>query len=269
MPITITDQQLKKLEPTTFENYISELVDHCDKSFPHLRQTMGNEGLEQVLRQSVNKANEQGFTQRGPVKFYIDLLIAFGYGFDTDPQYYWIQNILRKNEHLSQIELSTILYKQIKRYSEFTSGEDSQFLYKVAERLDSLSIHNIKVNKNSFLDDIQYLLEYIYPEKYQLIGSEAVEQLIFESINKANNEYQFTQVNYVSLLTVLMFILGHQFDSDPFCAWAAKEKTIRLTNNNVAINSEVVVNRLEKRAKIWLTATLKNEYSTNLNIDLL
>lgn len=269
MAIQITNRQLKKLEPYALDSYINELVSHCNEKFPHLKKTMGIENLKQVLRQSVNKANEQGFTQRGPVKFYIDLLIAFGYDFDTDPQYYWIQNILRKNEHLSQIELSTILYKQIKRYSEFTSGEDNQFLYKVAERLDSLSIHTIKVSKDSFIDNIQYLLEYIYPEKYQQIGSEAVEQLIFESINKANNEYQFTQVNYVSLLTVLMFILGHQFDSDPFYAWAAKEKTIRLTDNNVARNSEVVVNRLEKCAKIWLTATLKNDYSTNLNKDLI
>lgn len=269
MVIQISNKQLKRLEPYALDNYINELVVHCDESFPHLKQTMGKESLEQALRQGVNKANEQGFTQRGPVKFYVDLLIAFGYDFDTDPQYYWIQNMLRKNEHLSQIELSTILYKRIKRYSQFTSGEDNQFLYKAAERLDSLSIHNIKVHKDSFIEDVQYLLEYICPEKYELIGSEAIEQLIFKAINKANNEYQFTQVNYVSLITVLMFILGHQFDNDPFCTWAAREKTIRLTDNNVARNSEIVANRLEKRAKIWLAATLRNDYSTNLNTDLL
>ena len=62
MTITITEQQLKILKPYTYENYISELIEHCDKFFPHLNPTIGEENLLQVLRDAVEKAKKSGFT---------------------------------------------------------------------------------------------------------------------------------------------------------------------------------------------------------------
>lgn len=94
MAISITAQQLRKLDNFAFESYISELVEHCGKYFPYLNNKINDLSFRDVLKKLVVTANEKGFSQRGSVQFYIDMSIMFGSGFIDDPQYPWIESLL-------------------------------------------------------------------------------------------------------------------------------------------------------------------------------
>lgn len=262
MAIQITNEQLKKLEPSVLDRYITELVTHCDEKFPYLKKTMGAENLEQVLRKGINKANEQGFTQRGPVKFYIDLLIVFGWSFETDPQYAWIIGALEKQQHLTQLDSTSLLYDHTIKYLNNISGERSQYLFDAAIELDQLTLDAINLPRENYIQQVHAFLERVYPQKYHNTQSDNLTLLIKQGITKSYHEYNFVESNHVSLVVLLMFLLGHEFDYDPFYVWARSEKTNSYATDSLDLTAtHLKAEKLQSRAKIWLTAAIKNEQS--------
>ena len=109
MAIKISNEMLKKLEPFAFEKCIDELMAHCDQNFPYLKISMGKARLRQTVTEIANKAEQSGFNQRGTVQFYLDMVVAFGIGFESDPQYPWIAQTLTEKRHFSQLERTLIL----------------------------------------------------------------------------------------------------------------------------------------------------------------
>ena len=260
MAIIITEQQLKILEPYAYENYITELVEHCNECYPHLRTTMGEENLRQVLRDAVEKAEESGFTQKGSVQFYIDLLIVFGWDFETDPQYPWIKESIQSDQGKSQIRVSTELFYEVDKYLDAISGKDSEYLFDAAKKLELLTIDNLPVTKNNFIQDMLVVLQDSYPQKYQSTEKDQRIKLIEQGIKKSKNDYQFEQPNHIGLVVILMFLLGHEFDHDPFYKWVSLEKSNQYIEGTLVMDQqETIARKLESRAKIWLAAAVENK----------
>lgn len=268
MTIKIKDTQLKKLESYALENYITELVAHCDECYPHLRKTMGEEKLRHALKSGVDKAEQSGFTQRGPVQFYIDMLIAFGAGFETDPQYPWIRESLESTKQRPQIERSSALYYLTKDYSEKKLGPQSQYFFKAAEKLQALELEKLHVYKTGFVSYMHKILQEYYPQKYATSGEEAITALIQEGEQKAETRYGFTQARPTAVLVGMMFLLGHEFDNDPFYDWARLEKTSSYVDYTLIVDDQTfTANKLASRGKAWLVAAVENEKAFLLRQD--
>lgn len=79
---------------------------------------------------NIVRAKNAGYTQRGAVRLYIDMMIIFGEGFERDPLF---KNIVTRNtnENLSQIEKTMNLYSFLNRYINDVYGEGGVFLWKV------------------------------------------------------------------------------------------------------------------------------------------
>lgn len=255
MSIKITNEQLKQFKPYVFENYISELVDHCDKNYPYLKATLGEAQLRQTLTECVDKAEKHGYTQRGPVQFYIDMLIVLGIDCENDLQYPWIKQTIEKNKHLSQISQTSELYAVLVEYLEKITGNQNQCLYKALEKLQLLKLTSLNVKKEHYIEDVHHLLYEIYPEKYQQTAKENITEFIKQGATKAYYDYGFEEANHATLIVLLMFFLGHQFDHDPFYQWASVEKS----NTEIGQDIDSKAEKLAARAKIWLTAYLKTE----------
>lgn len=255
-----TENQLEKLKPSTLENYLSELVSYYNEKLPHLQKTLGNEGLRDILRQSVDKARESGFTERGPIRFYIDMLIALGWGVETDPQYPWVEENLHKTRSLSQIERSIELHHQLGNYLNIISGDKSEHIFPVAQRLECLNIDTIEINRKSYINDVDGLLHTIFPQKYSYMAKDDRFLLIQEGTKRAYNSYGFESAHHSALIVVMMFLLGHQFDIDPFYQWANINKTKAYGGGTLATDkNDFIAKKLEKRAKIWLKESIKRE----------
>lgn len=262
MAIQISNEQLKKLEPYVLDNYINELVVHCDECYPYLRKTMGEEKLRDALNRGVDKAREQGFTQRGPVKFYIDLLIIFGWSFETDPQYTWIMDVLEKQQHLTQLDSTSLLYDHTIKYLNSISGMHSQYLFDAAIKLDQLTLDALNLPQENYIQQVHTLLESVYPQKYHITHIDNLTLLIKQGITKSYHEYKFVESNHVSLVVLLMFLMGHGFDCDPFYVWASSKKTNSYAADSLdRVGIHLKAEKLKSRAKIWLAAAVKNEQS--------
>ena len=57
---------------------------------------MGGEWLKTLVNTGVSRARGHGFTLRGPLRLYLDLMFLFGSDFDTDPQYPWAGEVLKE-----------------------------------------------------------------------------------------------------------------------------------------------------------------------------
>lgn len=260
MAIQITNEQLKKLESYALDNYIRELLMHCDDYYPYLREIMGEEKLCQVLKDCVVKIEQKGVTQRGPIQFYIDMMIAFGFGFETDPQYPWIQKTLERNKHLSQIERSSELYALTKDYFDQILGPQSQYFFEFSGKLQQLTIQELYAYKASFVAYMHKILEDIYPQKYATIAEESITALIVQGTKKAQTSYSFTRASSVAVIILLMFFLGHEFDNDPFYDWARFEKNNSYSGyTSAAGDQSFTANKLLNRCKIWFAGAVENE----------
>ena len=99
----IRDAQIKILERATIDSFVAELCEHCREYAPDLLDSLNDEQLEAAVRDGISAAEKYGFDKRGPVRFYVDMMIAFGSGFDTDPQYPWVAEILANPDGIANL----------------------------------------------------------------------------------------------------------------------------------------------------------------------
>ncbi|MBC8954052.1 hypothetical protein [Xenorhabdus sp. PB62.4] len=215
MPIELNEEQCNKLKNHSINTYIDELVAHCNESYPYLEMQLGKEGLRTVLTDAIEKTKNDGFDQRGPVQLYIDMLILFGAEFQTDSQYSWIKTILDNYANLGQLEKTTLLYHKINRYFNEVQGEQDEYLKTSLLKLQSINIEGLNVQWNTYESNVDALLNSLYPQKYRYIKQNNVKKLIQFGVEKSG-QYDIENANESAFLTLIMFLLGHQFDQDIF-----------------------------------------------------
>ncbi len=249
----IRDAQVKVLEQAAVENFVFEMANHCREFSPHLTKTLDDEQLEAAVRQGIKKAESYGFDQRGPVRFYLDLMIVFGSGFDTDPQYPWAKEMLAPVEEIPQMQRSEALHEKTTDYLEKVDGKENAHTLAALQELSDRIKQGLTFRRDSFDADILTLMKEVHPRKYEETGEEQLRQLIKVGRKKGLTDYGFKKPRPVALMVVLAFAFGYEFDNDPFLPWISRTlgKTEFETPDHKA-------DELERRALIWLNAVLKN-----------
>ncbi len=217
--LIIRDAQIKAFEQIAVDNYIIELAIHCRAFSPRLCKTLRDDQLQVALRQGVQYAEAHGFTQRGPVRFYIDMMILFGSGFDSDPQYPWATEILARKDDLSQMDRAEALHAHTQTYLTQVDGADNVHTLKALADLAALCRHGVTLHPESFEQDTLRLMAEMHPRKVAETGQAALRRLIADGTAKGQERYGFRAVRSLGLMVVLMFAFGHHFDADPLFLW--------------------------------------------------
>ena len=260
MSILISNEQLSFFENHAYERYIDSLVSHYQQKCPDLYSSIDQTGFRQALKSCIGQAEAIGFNQKGCVQLYIDMVITFGIGFTTDPQYPWIALILKEKRHLSQLEQAFILHHQTENYLSKICGAQNQFLLDAAYRLERMSLDTVSIRKEHLLHDILVLLHCIYPQKYAQTEEHNLIALVESGIAKAQNDYQFEAPSSIALIVALMFFWGHRFEQDPFYPWATVENSTEYIDGTlVTVDGNKVARALEKQAKLRLKAFIQKE----------
>src|SRR5258708_4751272 len=84
--MTIRDEQMTAFRDAARHSFESEMISHSADFAPHLCSSAGHANLELAVRKGIESSDRYGFTMRGPVRFYIEMVLTFGSDFDTDPQ---------------------------------------------------------------------------------------------------------------------------------------------------------------------------------------
>lgn len=99
-----SDNQVNMLKKVSAENYISEITEHCEIMFPLLIPLQRKDDFRSCIQQSIVLAKKAGYTQRGPVRLYIDMMIILGSDFGKEPLFQSLK--IKDQKVLPQIERS-------------------------------------------------------------------------------------------------------------------------------------------------------------------
>jgi hypothetical protein len=250
--LRILERQLTALGLLAQKNFVEQMVEHLLVFTPHHAQTLGPGALRQVIQLGIERAESYGYTLRGPVRFYIELMFQFGSDFDTDPQSRWATAFLKRPWVDGDTERARVeeLFFVATRYLAALAGPRNQYALDALRRAVSGGLDFAPDAGSDLTDQILQHLRYIAPEKCSLVGREGLESLIQHGLSAARARGGQTAADQ-SLVVVLMFGLGHGCLTDPQFPW------IRSTLERGASHPEPDVFRnLRRRSQIYLQHTL-------------
>lgn len=258
-PIMIISQ--KQLEPFAQHNlkkFEDEMVLHITDFAPNSAKALKEKGVRKVVQLGMQNANKYGFTKKGPVRFYIEMMFMFGSYFDTDFQYPWIRKVLLNNEIKSEIVRADLLHIRLMEYLNKAIGKKSEYALRALVNSNQLSATDFKNTYNAsgtaiFEKGILRKMYEIYPEKSTLLGDEILMKVISTGIERAQS-YQIDTLEGKLIFISILFSLGHQFDRDPQFPWIINTLTDSKLNSDPGIQAE----NLKKKMEIYIMRTLKN-----------
>ena len=219
MAIHIGEKQLKILEPYVFENYVTELVEHWNSEYPHLKQKMGPKKLREILREGALKAKDDGFDQRGPTRFYVEMMVLFGSGFMTDPQYPWILESLAQDAELLQLQRADRLFYKVDNYLKNIAGENKKHEMEAKAYLGRFDASQTRISSTGMEEQLFDLLKNIHSGRAEHDDENGLKALIDNSLKKAQDQYDYTEPMPQALFVLLAYLYGHEFDEDPFLSF--------------------------------------------------
>ncbi len=216
--LKIRNEQKSVLRTAVLLNFENKMVRHLQEFTPIQSKALGEEGLRNVIRLGVGRAEKYGLNNHDPVRFYLELMFMFGSDFDTDSQLPWAAQILTDPEMKHQTERVDRLYDKTMDYVDEVAGPDYEYARVSLERASRQSYKKLTVSRGDLGADIMTLLKRIYSQKCVHVGDPVLLSLIPRG-KKLAEQYSISSEAGVTLFVWCMFMLGQGFDSDPQFPW--------------------------------------------------
>jgi len=235
-------------EDAALQRFEDEMVAHSKEFSPRLCEVIGDDQLRVALRQAMKCADSYGFTYRGPIRLYVELMFLYGSGFDTDPQYPAIGEAL--NAPGDQMLRAEQIHAGIVDYHEKVSGPNNINVRTALESLSAFARGPVTYSPNTFEADMLQEMTHAFPQKVAYTGEQSLRTLVEEGCAAAR-KYEFPALRGEALIVVLMFAFGHGCTDDPLYPWISG--TLR---DERIVDGEARAKRLEKKALTWLDHVL-------------
>ena len=248
--LKIRDEQMKVFEQAALRSFEDEMVKHIKQFAIKHSEIIGDQGVREVVRMGIERAKKHGLTNRGPVRFYIELMFMLGSDFDTDPQYPWAGEILNDPGIVDQMERADRLYDKAMNYVEKVAGPEYKYEEEALRRVTQMRFEDLPDSDEKFASDIIGHLKRIYPQKIEYVGELALNILIQQG-NELAKSHAISTTAGAALIVGLMFAFGHGCFTDPQFPWIAGT----LSNTSV-IDLNKKVERLYSRMMTFLDNAL-------------
>lgn len=245
--LQIRQTQVRVLEDGSWRKFEDEMVQHSLQFSPTLSNQLGEPQLRIALRQCIARAREYGFTNRGPVRLFIESRFLFGSSFDTDPQYPWAAQILAADD--DQMSRAYDLVRKIIQYQTRVAGPDGINTRKALLALNAFARQQLEISNDDFVERMLEQLRQSFPQKAAYIGEDGLVELITGAQDDLQ-KYHFPIRGLVTVV-ILMFAFGHGCTRDPLYPWISAT----LTDERI-VDAAARAARLEKKALTWLDAVI-------------
>lgn len=253
MMLKIRSAQMDVLAVSAERSFEDEMVAHSKEFSPKLCNTIGEDQLRIALRQTLLRARAHGFFNRGPQRLFVEMMFLFGSGFESDPQYPWVSQILQTAGN--QMSTADRLFKEIVKYQENVSGPDGVHTWNALSGLAGLARQPLLFLSHDFQASMRQEMIRVFPQKAAYIGNEGLLALIEEASGKAR-AYQLPRVEGDALLAVLMFAFGHGCTEDPLYPWIA-----RTLQDERIVDPVMRAQRLKSKSLTWLDHVLAQPHN--------
>jgi hypothetical protein len=216
--LVIRRAQLETLAQATRNRFEEEMVAHLKTFAPGQAAAAGEGGLRRLIRAGMERAGRYGFTLRGPVRLYLELMIVFGHEFDTDPLLAWAKRELRAGTG-GELARADRLHAIALQYYAAVVGPNAEFKRRALRRLLREPVAQWL---SGDLSDpgVEAKLRSVHPEKCAAAGPEALPRVIAVARRRAR-EHGLPEASGGPLIAALLVGLGHGCLGDPVCPWLA------------------------------------------------
>jgi hypothetical protein len=241
--LVIRAAQMKVFEQTGRLRFEDQMVAHSRQFSPRLCEVLGDRQLRLAVGSAIARAKGYGFTFQGPIRLFIELMFLCGGGFDTDPQYSVLGEILRESG--DQMQRAERIHEASLDYLEKVSGPGAENVHQALRGLLAMARTPLEFS-NDFTAVMLQHMDRVFPEKTAYIGESALQTLIGEAVVEARR-YKFEPGRQTALLVVLKFAFGHSCTDDLLYPWISR--TLRDAR---IVSPGARADRLERKAVTWL-----------------
>lgn len=250
--LIIRKEQLEQFERDAFRRFEDDMVSHLKDFAPHHFGIIGDGGTRDVIRLGAARAANYGFTNRGPVRFYIELMFMLGSYFDTDPTLPWAREVLCDTLVIDQMERADLLHEHLLLYLQKVAGPENQYIIKALQRMRGVTSEAVLATGGDFEETMLSHMRSVHPERCDHVGERPLKFLIQWAVAASNRSAIGTQRGRV-LFVALMFAMGHGFANDPLFPWVR-----RTINDPRVADADKRAERLERKGLVYLERVLAN-----------
>ena len=218
--LKITRKQQERFAQDSERKFVLQMVEHLNAFAPEHAARIGDDKLEQIVRLGIDRAGHYGLSQRGPVRYYIEVMFILGSDFDTDPQYGRPSAVLSRDwvENGTQVRRAFEFRRDTEAYLSAASGDEHQYVIDMLERALSTKLEFQPTGRGAIPEEIAGWLQALAPQKCDVIGDKALGSLIRRGIAAANRLGARTHWNR-AFIVFLMFDFGHGCLTDLQFPW--------------------------------------------------
>jgi hypothetical protein len=230
--LTIRQGQVDAFRQHHLQKFEDEMVEHLKKFSARHWKVMGEPDGRLVIRLGIEQAGKYGFTNRGPVRFYIELMFMFGSYFDTDPQYPWAAAVLTSADEVDQSIRADRLYAAMNEYVAHVVEPERDSAMAAARKLLDPGFEKLLPRGSNLEDGILQVLREMWFAKCEYLGEPVLRRVIQYGLELAQ-KYGFTTQKGQVLMVTLAFAVGHGFTRDLLNGWILRRlDTPRWTDPN-------------------------------------
>jgi hypothetical protein len=141
--MVIRGSQMEAFRDAAARSFEEEMLGRLRDFNPRHFDVVGVEGMRQVIRRGIRKAEGFEFTSRGPVRLFLNMMVMFGSDFFNDPIYPWAGEILSQKA-VPQMERAMQLHAAVNAYSDAVGGMHFKFERKAIEKAQSIGWEDLK-----------------------------------------------------------------------------------------------------------------------------
>ena len=214
--LLIRPEQMTAFRQAAVFKFQTELAGHAQQFIPNHAKLVSERCVRQAVELGFERAQTFGFTQRGPIRFYVELMLMLGSGFDTDPQLPWAGKTLR-GEPGDQLKKADLLYDQFQEYQSAVAGPANAYAFDALARLAGLRLCDLWDAGESPGSALS-AMKSIHSRKFEYVGEPALQRLV-EAAMQVARSFGITSQAGIGLLSILMFAAGHECFRDPLFPW--------------------------------------------------
>lgn len=214
----LRSEQIEALYGAAGGRFEDDLVAHLRRFTPYQAAALGDDGVMVVVRYGLLRADNHGFTLRGPARCYVETMFMLGSDFDTDPQYPWAFSILSDPETPDQLVRADALQSAVHDYATTVAPPAAR------GRAMAAALELLELELPAWDEDFEAIMlacaRCAWPEKYDAVGESALRMVIEDSEQRAEHFGVFdADGEGVCLLFALAYALGNGCPFDPQYPW--------------------------------------------------
>ncbi|HYZ87040.1 MAG TPA: hypothetical protein VE621_21675 [Bryobacteraceae bacterium] len=217
--MVIRQEQVATLENAAQQRFEEEMYSHLSGFAPAHCAAIGENTLRKLISLGAERAATYGFTSRGPVRLFLELMIQLGTDFDSDPQLQWATQALQADPSGDQMQRADELYRRATNYLDAVVGPKFEYEIQALRRAVKVQFKHVQVAATASPDLLAAAFYRLHPEKARYLGQAAVRFVIYRAGVLATELGFATSPETAIVLAGLMYAFGHKCLKDPQYPW--------------------------------------------------